>query len=260
MENVFQCPVCLTLPICDIYQCKRGHIVCENCYDHMPLKPLLCPTCRDPMPISPIRNLTAEQALEYINLPCKFSDKGCQVVDNRTTIRKHMDECQDGAVKCPYWYKPCTEKLQLGALVDHLRNDHNSPTYQMELSEYKGNVLTCYWSTQRGQSWPPCILCIGGETFLQCSMIRNSTMSSWLVYLGTKEEANQYDGEMVLHKDAKNVWSGMRGRVYSICEGQEELLEDQAGVLVLSKSQIVNVGKIQGVKARVNMKYRVIPK
>ena len=200
------------------------------------------------------------QALEYIKLPCKFSDKGCKVVDNRITMRKHISECHYGVVKCPYWYKPCKEKLQLGALVDHLRNDHNSPTYQLELSEYKGNVLTCYWSTQRGQSWPPCILDIGGQTFLQCSMIRNSTMSSWLVFLGTKEEAKQYDGEMVLHRDDKNGWSGMRGLVYSIYEGQQELNEDQAGVLVLSKSQIVNVGKIQGDKVRVNMKYRVVPK
>ena len=30
MEKLFQCSVCLNLPLCDIYQCKRGHLICKG--------------------------------------------------------------------------------------------------------------------------------------------------------------------------------------------------------------------------------------
>ena len=51
----------------------------------------------------------------------------------------------------------------------------------------------------------------------------------------------------------------MRGPVYSIYVGQEELLEDKRGVLEVSKDQIGNIGKIMGDKFEMNVKYKVIP-
>ena len=62
IEKVFKCPVCLTLPACDIYQCNEGHIICMDCYNKLKTKsPILCPTCRTTMPGVPIRNRVAEQ-------------------------------------------------------------------------------------------------------------------------------------------------------------------------------------------------------
>ena len=63
MEIAFRCPVCLSLPICSIYQCKKGHLVCRDCFDKMTQRPLTCPTCRDPMTTTPIRSLAAEQVI-----------------------------------------------------------------------------------------------------------------------------------------------------------------------------------------------------
>ena len=60
IEKLFQCPVCLTLPTGDIYQCKEGHLVCKDCYCKVKA-PILCQTCRTPMPGTPIRNRVAEQ-------------------------------------------------------------------------------------------------------------------------------------------------------------------------------------------------------
>ena len=59
LEHVYRCPVCLNLPICDIYQCNNGHLVCSDCYGK--LRRLRCPTCRTPVPHPPRRNRTAEQ-------------------------------------------------------------------------------------------------------------------------------------------------------------------------------------------------------
>ena len=64
LKKVFSCPVCLTLPLCNIYQCKEGHIVCMDCYNKLK-SPILCPTCRTEMPQAPIRNRGAEQVLLY---------------------------------------------------------------------------------------------------------------------------------------------------------------------------------------------------
>ena len=59
-QKIFKCPVCLTLPLCDIYQCKGGHLVCMDCYKKL-RSPISCPTCRTAMPNDPIRNRAAEQ-------------------------------------------------------------------------------------------------------------------------------------------------------------------------------------------------------
>ena len=60
MEKNLQCAVCMSLPFCNIYQCKRGHLICMDCHSKMP-KPISCPSCRTPMPATPIRNRAAEQ-------------------------------------------------------------------------------------------------------------------------------------------------------------------------------------------------------
>ena len=73
MEKIYQCPVCLELPICKIYQCKEGHLICEDCFIKMQKERNLlenvfvkCPTCSTNISVPPIRCRTAEQVInEY---------------------------------------------------------------------------------------------------------------------------------------------------------------------------------------------------
>ena len=60
VQKVFKCPVCLTLPLCHIYQCREGHLVCMDCHKKL-RSPISCPTCRTAMPNVPIRNRAAEE-------------------------------------------------------------------------------------------------------------------------------------------------------------------------------------------------------
>ena len=60
MEKNLKCAVCRSLPFCNIYQCKQGHLICMDCHSKMP-KPISCPSCRTPMPATPIRNRAVEQ-------------------------------------------------------------------------------------------------------------------------------------------------------------------------------------------------------
>ena len=64
MEEIYQCPVCLNLPICNIYQCSEGHLVCADCYNKMPA-PTKCPTCKNRLSVPPTRCRTAEQVIQH---------------------------------------------------------------------------------------------------------------------------------------------------------------------------------------------------
>ena len=65
MEEIYQCPVCLRLPTCNIYQCREGHLVCADCYKKLPLtsRQPVCPTCRATLPRLKIRCRAAEQVI-----------------------------------------------------------------------------------------------------------------------------------------------------------------------------------------------------
>ena len=46
MGEILQCPVCLSVPNCEIIQCRNGHITCQACANRTPT----CPMCREQFP------------------------------------------------------------------------------------------------------------------------------------------------------------------------------------------------------------------
>ena len=74
MEEIYQCPVCLRLPTCNIYQCREGHLVCADCYKKLPptSRQPMCPTCRAKMPRLKIRCRAAEQVTGPKKMVCKM--------------------------------------------------------------------------------------------------------------------------------------------------------------------------------------------
>ena len=54
-KDILECPVCYaTIKQTPIYQCRNGHVVCENCRPRL----TTCPTCRDePIYLNEIGNL-----------------------------------------------------------------------------------------------------------------------------------------------------------------------------------------------------------
>merc|ERR1719178_187452 len=60
--SLLECPVCLELawPPKKIYQCREGHIICEECKGNPALK--VCPMCRIPLANNPTsRNRQLEE-------------------------------------------------------------------------------------------------------------------------------------------------------------------------------------------------------
>jgi len=73
-RNLLECPVCLELawPPKKIYQCREGHIICEECKSNPALK--VCPMCRIPL----ANNLTSRnRQLEELARALKEEDDGC---------------------------------------------------------------------------------------------------------------------------------------------------------------------------------------
>ena len=65
MEKLFQCTVCLSLPICNIYQCSEGHLICKDCHARISGISVRCPTCKTIIPTPPSRCRAAEQVITY---------------------------------------------------------------------------------------------------------------------------------------------------------------------------------------------------
>merc|ERR1712117_114927 len=77
MVTLFECSICQELAICEIYQCRNGHLTCHDCFSKLP-RPILCPVCRDSMPADPIRNRVAEQASKLLVVE-SFAEDGVPV-------------------------------------------------------------------------------------------------------------------------------------------------------------------------------------
>ena len=62
LRRSLECPVCLETPKAGpLYQCENGHILCSVCIE----KVQECPQCRAKLPATRIRNIFAEQQLEW---------------------------------------------------------------------------------------------------------------------------------------------------------------------------------------------------
>ena len=161
MEQIYQCPVCLSLPLCNINQCLEGHLICVDCYTRMPA-PVKCPTCKIRLSAPPIRCRAAEQAIEYVDLPCKFSEKGCKQVGARSIMHEHISQCKFRNIECPHW--PCKEMVTYGEVVDHLKNTHWAKVFKT--CKVRG-VNQLDWPDQQRQDENslPGIVFIQGHTF-----------------------------------------------------------------------------------------------
>ncbi|KAL0613248.1 E3 ubiquitin-protein ligase SIAH1 [Plecturocebus cupreus] len=92
LASLFECPVCLDYALPPIFQCERGHIVCNRCHRKL----ASCPTCRGPLGF--IRNLAMEKVANSVLFP---------------------------PYPCPYPGTLCKWHGTLEAIVHHLMNKHD---------------------------------------------------------------------------------------------------------------------------------------
>lgn len=85
--RIFECPICLDTLSRPIYQCFRGHLICEICEK----KHLKCPTCESSMSRK-VRNLAMEELVEKVPMECPNSIEGCENRCRAAEMKDHLDK------------------------------------------------------------------------------------------------------------------------------------------------------------------------
>ena len=222
-------------PLCDIYQCKRGHLICKDCHGKL-TKPISCPSCRVPMINTPIRSRAAEYAIQDLELPCKFAEKGCKYVAARSTLREHIQACPfDLRVECQDWI--CKEMMSMGKLVDHLQEDHGCETWREEIE-----TLVDYTKILSSGSFYPSIVMSMGNTFFLNVRIEQNNWKFWVVILGTEDDAKNYEVVLSIRDPDNQRTPGVElsGKVFGSEERQEDVIKRE-GVVHLDEAIAENV-------------------
>ncbi|XP_053435033.1 E3 ubiquitin-protein ligase SIAH1-like [Nycticebus coucang] len=122
LASVFECPVCFDYVLPPILQCRRGHLVCNNCR----AKLTSCPTCWGPL--GSIRNLAMEKVASSVLFPCKYASFGCGITLPPMEKADHEELCEFRPYSCPYPGVSCKWQGPLDAVVPHLMHKHKPLT------------------------------------------------------------------------------------------------------------------------------------
>lgn len=122
------CPICCEDMIGKIWQCKNGHLVCNDCNKRNECES--CPECRDILPRT--RNLILEKIIEQMESKCKF----CNERMLNENMKVHIPICTKRPLACCSFdkYSNCNTTFETCLeLINHLRDHHNYKfhTYQL---------------------------------------------------------------------------------------------------------------------------------
>uniref|UniRef100_A0A1A9WUZ9 TRAF-type domain-containing protein n=1 Tax=Glossina brevipalpis TaxID=37001 RepID=A0A1A9WUZ9_9MUSC len=123
LSGLFSCVICWNLPETPIYQCVRGHLMCDGCFYHLLADRRLrnvvptCPSCREHISKDMIlRNLAVEEIASAQTRECQYCNKKliCKLLD-----RHERDECEKRPVHCRYSRIGCQWLGQWVAASEH---------------------------------------------------------------------------------------------------------------------------------------------
>lgn len=83
----FQCPLCSEYFQPQIVKCSNDHSYCKTCLK----KEKSCPECGS---IKLTRNKVMECLLDIVILPCRYTERGCQMEGMYGEMKDHQFACQ----------------------------------------------------------------------------------------------------------------------------------------------------------------------
>lgn len=178
-NSILECPVCYENITPPIYQCKEGHLVCNDCRKSC----RKCPTCRGPL--GNIRNRALEQCVANVKVSCKFKELGCHCKILLSKANNHAENCLYRPYKCPRSRSNCKWEGQLHEVVDHLLTRHN-----MNVTE----------ETQIGNE--PLII---NETYSNPDGIKNAVWEGPIVKVNKLKDSDEetVDENFIIHFEQK---------------------------------------------------------
>ena len=188
-----------------------------------------------------------------MDLPCKFSDKGCKQVGDRNVIQAHLGQCIFGKFECPHW--PCKEMVTYGEAVEHLKNTHDTIVVNSERNE----IMWKLHQQQKDVTSVPILSFVHGRKFILNGIKVDNIMMLWVTVLGTEEEAQTLDVIMTAGPHC-HMQTRMRGKVYSIEKSKEEVLQDPHGILEISNNMAGKMGEMEEGEPWLHVDYDIIRK
>lgn len=131
LYSILECPICMEVFTPPVYQCTKGHLICNQCKRQIRDT---CPSCR--ARLGDIRNLAIEKLMETIPTPCRYSDRGCTVEEVLPERQIHERNCEFRPWTCPLprrceWQGYCED------VSSHLINHHQKQVLRGPTIDWK---------------------------------------------------------------------------------------------------------------------------
>ncbi|XP_066989491.1 LOW QUALITY PROTEIN: uncharacterized protein [Macrobrachium rosenbergii] len=115
LMKLFSCSGCQAIMAPPLYQCRKGHLVCNTC--RFSLKQV-CPVCKQRF--AETTNLMMEQVCHLVKFPCKWSNRGCPEFHLPKARTDHEHFCIFRPLHCHHASRGCPKILLLRDMEEHL--------------------------------------------------------------------------------------------------------------------------------------------
>jgi len=216
IKHSLECPVCARIALPPVMQCRNGHVTCNACR----MKVQSCPMCRE-IDID-IRNLFAEKAITYMNIPCEYKSFGCRIEIHFKDKENHERGCHFRPYICPYI--ECDHKLAADAVVLHVSTAHREECRRSDGPEITASMILIGMYFGGDGAWSPRVITCFGRTFFDVALTRDRWLHHWVWLLGEEEEATQFLYEITAFKgNTKYVYGS---EVSSLRTSDDEIVSE----------------------------------
>jgi len=191
LAETLECPVCRkTIQDPPVFQCEKGHELCNPCREQIKAEGKPCPVCRGKL--TDTRALAVERMLEQMP-KTKCKQDGCTFAkSNAQLVKDHEEkECKLRPVKCEH----CKESVALSQLYDHLVANHKIPCPFTGL--VVANLLNIGLSVKMigiaYLQWPLVRVNNDLEFILNGKYFNTNLLMLWVSFVGTRLEAKEYE-------------------------------------------------------------------
>ena len=146
--ELLTCPICFEYLSVPTYECRKGHILCQECYKSLLRATKICPQCRCSLETGVLENDFINQMLSCFSSECSYKRNGCNLELNFANRRTHEESCiykfantrsEIEAIRCPFYEEVCSDKvcgrkLNKDNIISHFKESHS-----IGLETYRGN-------------------------------------------------------------------------------------------------------------------------
>lgn len=142
--ELLTCPICFEHLTAPSYECRKGHMLCIECYKSIMKTSKICPQCRCDLKTGVLENHFISQMISYFSCECSYKRNGCNIELNLATRKNHEEHCHYNPsacsnieiIRCPcFEYQSsisvCNLEVNKDDIIKHFKEFH--PDVQLRL-------------------------------------------------------------------------------------------------------------------------------